>query len=61
MLDQELLELLACPDCSSRPPLEQKDAQTLRCTQCGRLFDITDHIIQLMPSGVLDPADLGDD
>ncbi len=61
MLNKDVLELLACPDCDSRPPLEQTDEQTLRCTLCGRLFEINDGIINLMPAGLLDQPETDDD
>lgn len=48
-LDQELLEVLACPDC--RNPLE-KDNTGLHCKACGRNFLITHKIPRLFPKNM---------
>jgi uncharacterized protein YbaR (Trm112 family) len=43
-LDPQLLEILACPDTHHAPLDHDPDAQTLTCTQCGRVFEIRDDI-----------------
>ncbi|RMH55808.1 MAG: Trm112 family protein [Candidatus Hydrogenedentota bacterium] len=45
MIDKELLEILACPACDSRPPVELDEAAArLVCTECGRRYPIRDGI-----------------
>ena len=47
-LDSQLLSLLACPD-THHAPLDYDDvAQTLTCTECGRVFPIRDGIPVLL-------------
>ena len=41
MIDQELLQILACPACDDRPPVEQK-GETLVCVKCKRAYPIKD-------------------
>ena len=54
MINKELLEILVCPAC--RAALEQKD-ETLRCTQCRRIYPIRDGIpILLVDEARIDPA-----
>jgi len=50
MIDRELLDILACPECKAEVVLEE-DAPALRCTACGRLFPIQDGI----PDMFVDP------
>ncbi|MBO3738072.1 Trm112 family protein [Actinoplanes sp. NEAU-H7] len=53
-LDQQLLEILACPDTHHAPLEHDAGAQTLTCTECGRIFEIRDDI----PILLLDEARL---
>jgi uncharacterized protein len=47
-IDQQLLDILACPD-THHAPLEYDQAgQTLTCTECGRVFQIRDGIPVLL-------------
>ncbi len=46
--DEELLSLLACPRCDSRPPL-RREGSHLICTECGAAYPIIDGIIHLLP------------
>jgi uncharacterized protein len=47
-LDPDLVSLLACPD-MHHAPLDYDDAaQTLTCTECGRVFPIRDGIPVLL-------------
>lgn len=43
MVDPKLLEILACPACDERPPVELKDDK-LVCTTCGRRYPIENGI-----------------
>jgi uncharacterized protein len=43
MIDPELLKVLACPACESRPALKEEKDQLL-CTQCGRAYPVRDGI-----------------
>jgi uncharacterized protein len=47
-LDAELLEILACPDTHHAPLRYDEGAQTLTCTECGRVFPIRDGIPVLL-------------
>jgi uncharacterized protein YbaR (Trm112 family) len=47
-LDPQLLEILACPDTHHAPLHYDADAQTLTCTECGRVFPIRDDIPVLL-------------
>ena len=43
-LDPQLLDILACPDTHHAPLTYDAGAQTLTCTECGRIFEIRDDI-----------------
>ncbi|HLU45081.1 MAG TPA: Trm112 family protein [Natronosporangium sp.] len=47
-MDQRLLEILACPDTHHAPLTYDSAAQTLTCTECGRVFPIRDGIPVLL-------------
>ncbi len=47
-LDPALLDILACPDTHPAPLTYDEQAQTLTCTQCGRVFEIRDGIPVLL-------------
>jgi uncharacterized protein YbaR (Trm112 family) len=47
-VDAELLEILACPDTHHAPLTYDAGAQTLTCTECGRVFEIRDGIPVLL-------------
>jgi uncharacterized protein YbaR (Trm112 family) len=47
MIDPKLLELLACPRCAERPPLEAKDDE-LVCTVCRFRYAVVDGIPRLL-------------
>lgn len=57
MIDQRLLELLACPLCDERPPLEQR-GEFLVCTVCGHGFPIENDIPHLLPENAISPEEL---
>lgn len=52
-LDQQLLQVLACP-AEHHAPLAQV-ADTLRCTECGRVFPIRDGIPVLLLDEAIEP------
>ena len=62
-LDPQLLEILACPDTHHAPLDHDASAQTLTCTECGRVFPVRDDIPILLldeaalPSGTPDAQD----
>jgi uncharacterized protein len=47
-IEPELLEILACPDAHHAPLAYDEPAQTLTCTECGRVFEIRDDIPVLL-------------
>jgi uncharacterized protein YbaR (Trm112 family) len=47
-LDPQLLAILACPDTHHAPLAYDPEAQTLTCSQCGRVFPIRDDIPVLL-------------
>jgi len=47
-LDPQLLDILACPDTHHTPLDYDADAQTLTCTECGRVFEVRDDIPVLL-------------
>ncbi|MFF5291382.1 Trm112 family protein [Paractinoplanes globisporus] len=55
-LDPQLLDILACPDTHHAPLTYDADAQTLTCTECGRIFDIRDDIPVLLLDEARRPA-----
>ena len=56
MVSQDLLDMLVCPVC--KKPLTLKDeGQSLKCTECKRVYPIRDDIpILLVDEAVTDPA-----
>ncbi len=58
-LDPQLLEILACPDVHHAPLNHDADAQTLTCTECGRVFPIRDDIPVLLLDEAIEPQDGG--
>ena len=54
-MDTELLEILACPDTHHAPLTYEPGAQTLTCTECGRIFPIRDGIPVLLLDEALSP------
>ncbi|MGC1213155.1 tetraacyldisaccharide 4'-kinase [Micromonospora globispora] len=47
-LDPQLLEILACPDTHHAPLDYDAQAQTLTCTECGRIFEVRDDVPVLL-------------
>ena len=60
-LDPQLLDILACPDTHHAPLTHDADAQTLTCTECGRVFEVRDDIpVLLLDEARLPGAPSGD-
>ena len=58
-VSKELLDILACPACDERPPLELVDDNTfLQCTSCKRKYPVTDGIPQLVIEEAVEPDKL---
>ena len=54
-VDQELLDILACPNCKTKVELV-KNGTALKCAKCKRVFPIKDDI----PVMLLDEATIED-
>jgi uncharacterized protein YbaR (Trm112 family) len=54
-VDQELLDILACPNCKTKVELV-KNGTALKCAKCRRVFPIKDDI----PVMLLDEATIED-
>ncbi|MCE2542734.1 MAG: Trm112 family protein [Acidobacteria bacterium] len=54
VVDPELLEILACPDCKT-PVAPVNDGTGLKCEQCRRVYPIKDDI----PVMLIDEATVG--
>jgi len=69
MIDDELLKILACPWCITRPDVPplgiekgafeiqgpQEQPTALRCRQCGRVYKIEDDIPNLLVEEAVQP------
>ena len=49
MIDKELLEILACPDCKGDVEYDEEN-QKITCTQCGRKYPVKDGIPVMLES-----------
>ncbi len=47
-LDPALLDILRCPDEHHAPLIYDPTAETLTCTECGRVFEVRDGIPVLL-------------
>lgn len=54
MIDEALLQILACPNCESRPPLLEA-GDFLECSACRRRYPIVDGIPDLLPESAIKP------
>ena len=59
LIDQELLNILACPLCDDRPRLVQ-DCEFLVCTEKGHTFPVVEGIPHLLPESVVERKSTGD-
>ena len=55
VIDQKLLDILACPACEKRPPL-RLEGETLVCDSCHRVYNIIDGIPILLPDEAVIPV-----
>jgi uncharacterized protein len=56
MIPQELLDILVCPVCK-KPLLPKETGESLKCTQCRRVYPVRDNIpILLVDEAVIDPS-----
>ena len=54
-VDQELLEILACPACKT-PVTLVKDGTALKCNSCHRVYPIKDDIpVMLIDEATVEP------
>lgn len=52
MIDEQLLEVLACPICPTRPPVKLKE-HYLICTECSGCYRIVDGIPRMLPEDAI--------
>ncbi len=57
MNDEQLLELLACPRCETRPPVKLVGS-LLICKDCGYGYRIIDGIPRMLPEDALSPQEV---
>jgi uncharacterized protein YbaR (Trm112 family) len=57
-IDADLLAILRCPDVHHAELVHDPVAQTLTCTECGRIFEIRDGIPVLLLDEARGPAPL---
>ncbi len=56
MLDPELLEILACPECKA-PLSYHPEAEKLKCSECRRAYPIRNDIpILLIEEATIEPS-----
>jgi uncharacterized protein len=48
MLKKELLEILCCPKCKGELEYQEKN-DVLKCTSCGKKYEVKDGIPILLP------------
>ena len=54
-VDQELLDILACPNCKTKVELV-KDGAALKCNQCKRVYPIKEDIpVMLIDEATIEP------
>lgn len=58
-MDEKLLEILACPRCDERPPVELR-GERLVCTKCGYGYPIIDGIPHMLPEDGISPEELNE-
>lgn len=54
MIDASLLEVLACPRCESRPPIQLRGSLIV-CTECGWGYRIVDGIPDMLVEDAVPP------
>jgi uncharacterized protein YbaR (Trm112 family) len=58
-MEAALLDILRCPDEHHAPLTYDEAAQTLTCTECGRVFEIRDGIPVLLLDEATEPDSSG--
>jgi uncharacterized protein YbaR (Trm112 family) len=56
VIDPTLLEVLACPQCESRPPVKLV-GELLICTLCSFAYKIENGIPQMLPEDAIPPEE----
>ena len=57
MITQELFDLLVCPVCKKPLQLRQEAGESLKCTECHRVYPVRDDIpIMLVDQAVIEPS-----
>jgi uncharacterized protein len=56
LISNDLLEILACPACDTRPKVRLEGQDRLVCTACGRRYPIRDDIPVMLVEEAEKPA-----
>jgi uncharacterized protein len=57
MISQDLLDILVCPVCKKPLQFRTGPAESLKCTECRRVYPVRDNIpIMLVDEAVIDPS-----
>jgi uncharacterized protein YbaR (Trm112 family) len=57
MLSQDLLDILVCPLCKKPLLLRKEVEESLKCTECRRVYPVRDNIpIMLVDEAVVEPS-----
>ncbi len=56
MIDQALLDILACPACDDRPPVRLTD-EGLVCDRCGRIYPIKEGWPDMLVESAIMPGE----
>jgi uncharacterized protein YbaR (Trm112 family) len=57
MIPQDLLDILVCPACKKPLLLRKENGESLKCTECRRVYPVRDNIpILLIDQAVTDPS-----
>jgi uncharacterized protein len=54
LIRKDLLEILACPACESRPAVDIKDG-AVHCPECGRLYPIENGVPIMLVEKAVQP------
>jgi uncharacterized protein YbaR (Trm112 family) len=57
MISQGLLDILVCPVCKKPLQLRNEAEESLKCTECRRVYPVRDNIpIMLVDQAVIEPS-----
>jgi uncharacterized protein len=57
MIPQDLLDILVCPVCKKPLLLRKEPGESLKCTECRRVYPVRDDIpIMLVDEAVTEPS-----